>query len=585
MHVNKNIKILWEYLGPYKTKVYFIAFVATIVSAIGSTIPYIYGRLVDVAIDQSSKVELILGILGFWLILKLISDWLGRYVNETGTNVAMLGENSLLLGLTSHILKLPMSFHKDKKMGEILQRVSRASDRFADLIDRIGFHLAPNLLKSIIALAILAYVEWHLSLVILVILISYVMATLLKTKPIVATQKKLNKAYEKAYGQIYNSTLNIQTVKSNTAENLEEKRNARNYTGVAERLKAFMRSWVKMGVWQQSILGIGFVVVFGAATFLLRLGFISTGELVMFVGYVSLIYQPVTHLSNNYRFLKRSMTIIDRALSLLKIETEEYEKEKGIDLKKIKRDIVFNNVSFSYKKGKPILRNVSFQAKPGEVIALVGESGVGKTTLTDLISRYIEPMKGKITIDGHNIKDIKIESLRRVIALVPQEASLFNATIKENLLYGRPKATDKELIEISKAANAHQFINKFPKKYKQFVGERGVKLSTGQKQRVAIARALITNPQVLILDEATSSLDSASEKLVQQALKRLIKGRTTFIIAHRLSTIAHADKILVLEKGKIVERGTHAQLIRKKKGIYRKFYAMQSAKIDPVVSF
>ena len=223
-----------------------------------------------------------------------------------------------------------------------------------------------------------------------------------------------------------------------------------------------------------------------------------------------------------------------------------------------------------------MLRNINFKVRPGEVIALAGESGVGKTTLADLISRYYSPTKGRILVDGQDIQKVDLASLRKHIAIVPQEISLFNDTIKNNIGYGKPKATMNEIIEVAKAANAHEFIQKLPKKYKQLVGERGIKLSTGQKQRVAIARALLRDPKILILDEATSSLDSVSEKLVQEALKRLIKGRTTFIIAHRLSTIAHADKIVVIEKGEITETGTHERLMKKKEGTYRKFYLMQS---------
>jgi len=330
-----------------------------------------------------------------------------------------------------------------------------------------------------------------------------------------------------------------------------------------------------MSAWQQTIFGIGFVAIFGVGIFLLRGGMISAGELIMFIGYTSLVQQPIAQLANNYRVIKRGMAVINRALKLKNVKTERYEE--GINLEEINGEVEFKNVSFSYKKGKVILKNINFKIKPGEVIALVGPSGVGKSTLIDLISRYNSPTKGSVLVDGYDIEKVNLHSLRKNIAVVPQEISLFNDTIKNNIAYGKANANMRKIIEVSEAANAHEFISKFPKQYKQMVGERGIKLSVGQKQRVAIARALLRDPKILILDEATSALDSVSEKLVQDALKTLIKGRTTFIIAHRLSTIRHADQIFVFNKGQIVERGKHDELMKKEDGIYHNFYMMQSA--------
>jgi len=576
MQSTKDIKIFWQYLRKYKNKVFFVASVALIASTIAAIIPYIYGRLVDIAIDGSTKAGLIFGILGAWLLLTLISDWMGRYVDRRGVDVAVKSSNDLLLALSSHLLRLPVWFHKDKKIGEILQRIGRANEYFRNMMEEIAFYIGPGMLKVLIALGILAYVEWRLSITIFVILGLYLFVTFRKTKKVIKIQRKLNKAYEKGFGDMYNSTFNVQVVKSSTGEDLENRRNIKNFKSVAQRFTSVVKAWTGMEAWQQSILGFGFVFVFGIGIFLLRINVISAGELIMFVGYTSLVYQPVAHLGRNFRRFKRGMTVINRALKLFEVKPEKYDDEKEVRLKGVKGEVVFDKVSFWYKKEQPVLKNISFKVKPGQVIALVGESGVGKTTLTDLISRYISPTKGRVLIDGHDVQNTNLISLRENIALVPQEISLFNATVGKNIAYGKPKASMNEVLKVAKASNAHEFIQKFPRKYNQLVGERGIKLSTGQKQRVAIARALLRNPKILILDEATSSLDSVSEKLVQRALKRLIKGRTTFVIAHRLSTISHADKILVLERGRIVEGGTHENLIRRKDGIYRKFYFMQS---------
>jgi len=583
MQMNKDIKIFWQYLGKYKTKVYFVASIAIIASAVSAAIPYIYGRLVDIAVDKSTKVELILGILAVWLVLTLISDWMGRYVDRKGVDIAVKSSNDLLLDLSSRLLRLPIDFHKDKRIGEILQRIGRANEHFRNMVEEVAFYIGQGLLKVLIALSILAYVEWRLSVTIFVILVLYLFITFFKTRKVIKVQKKLNKAYEKGFGDMYNSTFNVQVVKSSTGENFEDRRNTRNFKSIAQRFRLAINAWTSMDAWQQSILGLGFVFNFGLGIFLLRINVISAGELIMFVGYTSLVYQPVAHLGRNFRRFKRGMTVINRALGLFKIKPERYEDKGEIKLKDVKGEVVFEGVSFQYKKRQPVLRNISFKAKPGETIALVGESGVGKTTLTDLISRYINPTKGRVLIDGCDVQKINLISLRENIALVPQEISLFNATIRENIAYGKPGVAMKEILEASKASNAHEFIQKFSRKYNQLVGERGIKLSTGQKQRIAIARALLRDPKILILDEATSSLDSVSEKLVQQALKRLIKNRTTFIIAHRLSTISHANKILVFEKGRVAESGTHERLIKRKDGIYRKFYFMQSVFRDDLL--
>jgi len=574
MQINKDIKTLWQYLRKYKKKVYFIIFLAVLSSAVSAIIPYIYGRLVDLATKKSTGVDLIFGILGLWLFLTLFSNWLNRQADKKSSFVSQASANDLILSLVARITRLPMSFHKDKRIGEILQRVGRAGDYFYQIIENSIYSLGPGIIKAFIGLGILAYVEWKLSLAIFITLVFYVIATLLKARPIVKTQKTMNKAYEKGYGDFYNAVYNVQVVKSSVSENFENKRNIRNFADIADKFKIFIKAWVDMDAWQQTITGFGFVFVFGAGIFLLRTGLVSAGELVMFVGYISLVYQPFSHLGNNYRMLKRGMIVINRALSLFKVKIEKYEE--GAEIKDVRGEVVFDNVIFAYKKKRPVLRNIGFKVKPGEVVALVGESGVGKTTLIDLISRYISPTKGRILIDGHDIQEINLQSLRKNIAIVPQEISLFNDTIKNNIVYGKPNASMREIIKVSEAANAREFIEKFPKKYKQLVGERGIKLSTGQKQRVAIARALLRDPKILILDEATSALDSVSEKLVQEALKNLIKGRTTFIIAHRLSTISHADKIFVIKKGEIVERGTHQKLMKIKNGIYRNFYLMQS---------
>jgi len=546
------------------------------VSAISATVPYIYGRLVDLAIKPQSSIDLLVSIILIWTFISLIRDWLDRISSKFAYEIGIDIYTKLHTDIVAHLINLPLRFHKEKKIGEISNRVNRGIEDFYAIIEESIFSFIPTIVTFFVALGILLFVEWQLTLILIIASIIYVLITLIYTKEIVKEQKKLNKKWDKAFGNRHDSLFNVETVKSSTNENFESKKNETNFNRANRQYKNYRLWWMKIDRWQSTIFTLSFIIVFSIGVFMLRAGNLTPGKLIMFVGYISLLTTPLSRIANQYRRVKRGFASFKRAVDYLKITPEkDFAHTKKIE--KLKGSIVFKNVSFNYKKQKDVIKNISFTVNAGEVIALVGESGVGKTTLVNLLGRYYLSSGGQILIDGINIKKFKLRFLRDNMAVVPQEILLFNDTVKNNIRYGRIDAADREIIEAAKAANAHEFIESFPKKYDQLVGERGIKLSAGQKQRIAIARAILRKPKVLILDEATSALDSASEKLVQEALERLIKGRTTFIIAHRLSTIMKANKIIVLEKGKIVEMGTHNELIQNPKSIYRNFWELQTA--------
>jgi len=306
-------------------------------------------------------------------------------------------------------------------------------------------------------------------------------------------------------------------------------------------------------------------------------GNLTAGALIAFLVYAVNLSNPIKRLSRVYANIQRALAAAERVFSVLDTEPEIQNIPGATELPSIQGEVAFHDITFEYKPGEPVLSNISLTAKPGQMVAIVGPSGAGKTTIANLIPRFYEPTKGYISIDGIDIKTVTLDSLRKQIGIVPQETVLFNGTVYDNILYGDLNATYDEVIAAAQAANAHKFITAMPDGYETQIGERGSKLSGGQRQRIAIARAILKNPRVLILDEATSALDTESEKLVQEALDKLMISRTSFVIAHRLSTVLRADLILVMERGKIVERGTHAELLAMG-GLYSKLHEVQFSK-------
>jgi len=574
METLNEIKILWKYLRKYKKKIWPLIILGMTASSIAAFLPYFYGRLIDLVSIKSTDFTFIFALLGMWFLMSLASVFMTRTVDKQGAFLSIDCLSDLICETSAHVINLPLKFHKEKKTGEIFSKIDRAGDYLGRIIEDVVFWLLPQLFSVMVSILIMFFVEWRLAAGVLMIVLGYFFIIILKTKPIIKVREKLNKTVEEVYGNLYDSFSNILLIKSGAAEDFQREKTRKDFKEKFSVVsKDFEGLWKNLNLWQDIIFSLGFVLIFSLAILFTSRGLISIGKLVMFLGYLGLIQAPLKNLGRFWQVFRAGMTSIRRVQDLLGVEGENFNRQ-GITLKDLKGKIEFKNISFGYKDHVLVLNNINFIARPGEKIALVGGSGEGKTTLVDLVSLYFKPSKGKIFLDDVDIQNLDLHFLRKIIAYVPQEITLFDDTIKNNLLYGNPEATDEQIIIATKAANAHNFIESFPQKYDTVVGERGIKLSTGQKQRLAIALALVENPKILILDEATSSLDSESEKLVQEALERLVINRTTFIVAHRLSTIRKADKILVLEKGKIVEIGNHEELI-KKKGAYHKFYSLQ----------
>ena len=566
-------KFFFDLLKPHKKELIIIMIIATIGSLLTVFVPYIYGRLFDLALIPNTKLNLLLSLGGVWIVLGLISNFISAKTFILGDSLGAKLSLESEAEAYGHFLTLPVAFHKNKKTGEILHKVSSGSWNLQYFIQMLANNL-PSIIFLIFALIVMLIIQWPLGLIIFVTFAIYFTATLRLTKPVIKSQEKMQDVFEKGFGDVYDRLYNVFLIKNFTMEENEKKQFLKLFMS---KLLPSYKNNVKKSARLQHVQGIiynlGFVIVLGTAILLLRNGQITQGEFIMFFGYINLSFNPLHRLSELYEFYKKSAVAIKRIIKLKNLVPEAMKHgEKTID--RIQGKINFRNITFSYKSGEEVLRDINLEINPGESVALIGESGVGKSTLVELILGYYQPKKGNIYLDNVDISKLKLKWLREQIATVPQEISFFNDTLINNIKYANPKASFNDVIKAAKLANAHEFILSFSKKYKTLVGERGIRLSVGQKQRIAITMAFLKNPKILILDEPTSALDAKSERSVQKGVESLMSERTTIIIAHRFSTVKNVDKIIVLHRGKVVEVGNHDELM-KKRGKYYELYSLQ----------
>ncbi|BAJ64745.1 ABC transporter ATP-binding protein [Anaerolinea thermophila] len=480
-----------------------------------------------------------------------------------------------------HLQRLSLRFYEDKQTGQLMSRVINDTDLFEQLIA----HAVPDVLVNVVTLvaisAVLFQLNWILALLSLVPI------------PLVVLSLRLYARYvrprfverQKVLGEL-NAILNdnLSGIREIKAFTQEEEQYVRVGNGVENYKKANLKALRLMAIFQPFIdfassLGTLVVIYFGG-----RLVFQQTlpvADLVAFFLYLEMFYQPVRNLSGAWEAVQNALAGAERVADLLEQQPELEKRSHPIVIsERAKGHIRFDQVSFEYIPGEPVLENINLEILPEQVVALVGPTGVGKSTLASLIPRFYDVTSGSLKLDGYDVRDLSLESLRRQVSIVLQDVFLFHGTVRENLLFGNPDASEAQMIEAAKIANAHGFILDLPNGYDTLIGERGVKLSGGQKQRLSIARAVLKDAPILILDEATSAVDTETELLIQQALERLMRGRTTLIIAHRLSTIRNADKIVVLEGRHIVEEGAHEELLAKR-GLYHRLCTIQS-QLEPV---
>jgi ABC-type multidrug transport system fused ATPase/permease subunit len=575
-----GLKVMFKYLGQYKRSIVILSIIG-ILSAIGNgTVPYIAGRFFDsISITKSIiifgySIQLYVGILILWSVVQLVTyilDWRINIMSQYVSNTVWLDYMSRGFGF---LLNLPVSFHKQNKIGDISSSINRAAGSLETILSNIVIDLAPQILSIVIALSIAFYVNALLALFLLAGLTVYVFVLVRNVKPLAKFQKEYYDHMSKMFGDAYDMVGNAIAIKQATSEQYEQKKISKNMLAAVPMWMRQTMVWGNLSLYQRLTILATQILIFIFSVYYIHTGVMTLGELLAFNAYAAMVFGPFTIISRNWQTVQNGIINIQETEKILSSPTENYEPHNAPNIE-IKGDIDFKNVSFQYDEGKTVLHNISFSIKAGDVIALVGESGVGKSTLIDLISAYHFANSGDVLIDSYNVKTLNLRKLRKSIAVVPQEVVLFNDTIETNIKYGNFEASHDEIVEAARKAHALDFINKFPDKWNQMVGERGIKLSVGQKQRIAIARAILRDPKILVLDEPTSALDAGTEKIITESLDELMSGKTTFIIAHRLSTVRKADQILVFKDGKVIESGKHNELLKIEGGEYRRLYELQ----------
>ncbi len=574
INMRDNLKRMLSYYKPYLGVFFLDMFFAVIASGIALVIPLavrsITSEIPNLTADEGMRKILIIG--GILLALLIVQFFANYYISYVGHVMGAKMEYDMRAEIFSHYQKLSFSFYDDQKVGQLMSRITNDLFEITELLHHGPENIVISLIKIIGAFVILAGISGYLTLAAFIMLpLMFVFAFILN--------KRMRKAFKmnrvkiaEINTQIEDNLSGIRVVKSFANEAIENEKFKIGNDGF---LKAKKASYLNMGIFHSGMTAFTLlinIIVIVAGGVLMTRGLVAVPDFVAFLLYINVFTEPVRTLIDFTEQFQNGYTGFERFVEMIRIVPDIQNKEGAAELSDVKGDIRFEDVSFKYKDGAHrVLRHINLEVPAGSYVALVGSSGGGKTTLCSLIPRFYDVTDGSIKIDGKDIRDVTLKSLRDNIGIVQQDVYMFAGTIYDNISYGRPGATEEEIIEAAKLANAHDFIMSLPHGYATDIGQRGVKLSGGQKQRISIARVFLKNPPILIFDEATSALDNESENIVKESLERLAKNRTTLVIAHRLSTIRNAERILVLTENGIEESGTHDELMRKN-GVYASLY-------------
>lgn len=570
----KQIARLLRFTSELKYYYIVISILSVLVAAIGLLQPLFSGWAIDqVRLGTSANVSRLVVLVILIFASDVASTFINNIVGYLGDQMSQKLQQLLSVRYYQHLLTLPQSYFDTELTGKIIGRLNRSIFQISNFVKTWSNSFLQFIFSTILALAITAYYSWPVALLLSSLYPIFVFVTVKSSTKWQDYQKQVNEHNDVANGRFAEAVGQVKVVKSFGREKSEISFFDKTQDKILKLVKPQSIHWHKTDIYRRLILNVIFFGVYLFVFLQAAHGQLTPGQAVALILYAMQIRIPIFTISFLVDNTQRALADSRDYFEIMSLEPEIADQPDASDLRVSKAKIEFNGVNFSYGD-KPVLKGITFTALPDTKVALVGESGEGKTTLTNLLLRLYEPQSGTISIDDQDVSSVSQLSLRQNIGVVFQDPALFSGTIRENITYGKPGATDNEIIAAAKAANAHEFVNKLEKGYDTEIGERGLKLSGGQKQRIAIARALLKDAPILILDEATSSLDSKSEGMVQEALSRLMKGRTTLIIAHRLSTIQHVDQIVTLSNGKVDEVGTPAKLAQSG-GIYAQLLKLQ----------
>ena len=574
---HKVLARFWKYFRPYWRRTLLVSVTILLGTAAEMAPPYLVRMLVDDALMGDGGVRLLLVIVGLLLGLHMLNTGIAILRGRTSVWLGSQVIHDVRLDLYHSIQQLTLYRYDKTQVGALMSRLTGDTMMLNDAFQFVGFMALPSFLQIVAICVMLLIINWKLAILVLIPAPFVVLMTWRFFQRIRGYYFQWWQRRSKLNALANDCISGIRVVKAFSQESQEEDR-------FEQRSDGLRQAWFNCdAMWTTAMplmtfvttLGTFLVWLVGGLIVLRKTDGLTVGTLMAFIFYLGMFYGPLQMLTRLSDFLNRAFTAAARLFEVMDTDQEVYDDPNAVPLDGIQGRFSFKDVHFGYVPDKPVLKGVTLDVRPGEMIGLVGRSGVGKTTLINLVCRFYDVDDGSIELDGRDIREVRLRDLRRFIGIVPQEPYLFHGTIGENIAYAKPDATRREVLDAAIAANAHGFIMRQVDGYDTRVGERGAQLSGGERQRIAIARALLRDPKLLILDEATSSVDTETEELIQEALARLVKGRTTFAIAHRLSTLRNADRLLVLEDGKVAEFGTHEELLSKK-GVYQNLVEMQS---------